>query len=168
MISAVSYDEAGNQRFVTDGNGVITEYTYDVLNRLTETELTVMDCYDNPILHTTAYGYDANGNQTSQTDWLGNTYTYVYDPLNRLIEKTDPFDITIESLEYNNNGAQIKSYDAYDNLTQYTYDKNNRILTTVDPLSHTVSQTYDDAGNIATKTNVITILPLTAMTNSTG
>lgn len=57
--------------------------------------------------HITSYEYDGNGNLTMEKDWLNNTYASIYDPLNRLIEKRDPYNKTIQRLEYNNNHAQV-------------------------------------------------------------
>ena len=152
-LSEISYDKAGNKRFVTDGNGVTTEYTYNDLNRLTASEVTVTDCNDDETVQTTSYGYDANGNQTTTTNWRGNTYTNVYDPINRLIEKINPYNVMMEGLIYNHNDVQIYSYDAYNYATQFTYDKNNRLLDKIDPLNHIESQSYDDAGNVCSKTD---------------
>ena len=100
------YDKNGNKRFETDGNGVTRENTYDGLNRLTSTKITV-----GGVAQTTAYSYDANGNQEKVTDWLGNTYTNIYDPINRLIEKKDPY-TTIQKLTYYKNSLQNESINA--------------------------------------------------------
>lgn len=140
------YDVNGNKRFETDGNGNTTESGYDALNRLAATTVTVSG-----VVQTTLYEYDKNGNQTRQTDWRGNTYLNAYDPMNRLIEKKDPFGKVIQKLRYFKNNVQSESYDALGNETQYLYDRNNRLVKTVDPEGHTISQTYDDVGNIDTK-----------------
>lgn len=153
ITTSIKYDKAGNQRFVTDGNNVTTEYTFNEINQPVTGKVTVTNISGTPVVQITTYGYDNNGNQTTQTDWRGNTYTNVYDPINRLIRKIDPFNKTIERLEYNHNSVQIRSYDALGKLTQYTYDKNNRLIGTIDPLNHTTSQTYDNVGNIKTKTD---------------
>ncbi|MHB8127233.1 MAG: RHS repeat domain-containing protein, partial [Desulfitobacteriaceae bacterium] len=153
ITASTRYDQNGNKHFETDGNGVTKENTYDELNRLKTTKITVTDINNNQTIQTTSYDYDANGNQLAQTDWRGNSFTNTYDPLNRLTEKKDPYNKTIQRLEYNHNNSQVKSYDALNNLTQYTYDKNNRLLSTLDPGEHTTSQTYDNVGNIITKTD---------------
>ena len=41
ILSSAKYDKNGNARFVTDGNNNTTEKTYDKLNRLTTTSITV-------------------------------------------------------------------------------------------------------------------------------
>ncbi|MDD2402550.1 MAG: DUF6531 domain-containing protein, partial [Clostridia bacterium] len=146
------YDVNGNKRFEIRENGeeITTEYTYDELNRLiTKIEGKTATKAGK----TSTYTYDKNNNQLSQTDWRENTYTYKYDPLNRLIEKRDPYQKLIEKLVYNRNNVQTESYDACSETpTRYYYDKNNRLIETVDSQGHSTSQTYDDVGNIATKT----------------
>ncbi len=148
-----AYDKNGNNRFQTDGNGNVTENIYDELNRLVAKKTTVTNTEGEKTDHITKYAYDLNGNLTEETDWRGNTYTNVYDPLNRLIEKKDSDGKTIERLEYNHNNAQIRSYDALGNESKFTYDKSNRLLSTTDPEENVITQTYDEVGNIRTKTD---------------
>ncbi|HCC07105.1 MAG TPA: hypothetical protein DEP72_02915, partial [Clostridiales bacterium] len=145
---SVKYDKNGNKRYTTDANGVTTENTYDGLNKIISSKVTVSG-----VLCTTGYTYDANGNQTTITDWRGNTVTNVYDPINRVIEKDDQDGKVIEKLEYNKNNSQTKSTDALNNVTQFTYDKNNRLIATTDAEGHTTSKSYDSVGNVATKTD---------------
>ncbi len=144
---SVTYDVNGNKCTEVDGNGNKKYNTYDELNRLKTTEITV-----NGVHKATTYGYDRNGNQTTVTDWLGNTTTNIYDPLNRVIEEQDAY-TTIQKLEYNKNSKQVKSVDALGNVTSYIYDINNRLIATVDPEGHTTSQSYDDVGNVVAKTD---------------
>ena len=146
ITTSVKYDKNENKRFVIDGNGNIKEDTFDKLNRVKTTTVTVSGK-----TQTTILTYDANGNQLETTDWRGNTYTNIYDALNRIIERKGPDNNTIQKLEYNANNIQIKSYDALENMTEYTHDKNNRLLSTIDPELHIISQAYDDIGNIKTK-----------------
>ena len=153
ITTTASYDKAGNKRFETDGNGNTTTYTYDGLGRVKEKEITVTDIHGQTRVKKTAYEYDANGNQTKETDWRGNTYQNKYDALNRLIQRTDPNSLRIQKLEYNDNHAQVKAYDDDNDLTLFQYDKNNRLIKTIDPENHTTSQTYDNLGNIKTKTD---------------
>ncbi len=147
ITTSVSYDINGNKCTEVDGNGNTKTNSYDELNRLKYTEITV-----NGVHKRTTYGYDKNGNQTTLTDWLGNTTTNIYDPLNRIIEKQDAY-TTIQKLVYNKNSKQISSIDAFGNTTNYIYDINNRLIATVDPEGHTTSQSYDDVGNIVAKTD---------------
>lgn len=153
ITTSVKYDVNGNERFVTDGNGNITTNTYDQLNRLKTTSITITSLTGSKTVETTIYGYDAKGNKTSETDWRGNTTQYAYDYLNRLVLETDAYGKTIEQLEYYDNGAQSKSCDALNNVTRYFYDKNKRLIETRDPENHITQQTYYLSGNIRTKTD---------------
>jgi len=57
------------------------------------------------------------------------------------------------SPEHIQNTTPEKVYDALGNCTKYTYDKNNRLVSTEDAEGHKTLQTYDNAGNIAAKTD---------------
>ncbi|MDP4144966.1 MAG: right-handed parallel beta-helix repeat-containing protein, partial [Bacillota bacterium] len=158
ITTTAAYDKNGNKRFVTDGNHVKTENTYDTLNRLKTTSITVTDINGCKTLRTISYGYDAYGNNTTVTDWLGNVTLNIYDPLNRLIEKIDANNTVIQKLEYYDNGTQSKSYDALNNEIQYYYDKDKRLTSTrvkaadagsIDIITET---TYDEIGNKQTST----------------
>lgn len=153
------YDENGNKRFeirdMGNGNKNVTENNYDGLNRLVDITVGKSDLDSNDG-KTTTYMYDLNNNLFSEIDWRGNGYIYEHDPINRLIEKKDRYENIIEKLVYNHNNAQTESYDALNNLTQFDYDKNNRLTEIIVPEGHKLSQQYDDAGNIFTKTNTKT------------
>lgn len=153
IISYTKYDKGGNKIFEIDGNGNTKENSYDSINRLVSTRVVSMNTNGQTTNHITSYTYDKNNNTLTQTDYLGNTYVFTYDAQNRLIEKTNPQGFIIEKNEYNNNDRVIKSSSALNYATQYTYDKNNRLLATIDPEGHEISQTYDNAGNIKTKTD---------------
>jgi YD repeat-containing protein len=97
---------------VTEPNGVVTTYGYDLLNNLASVDsagqATIacpngggnhMRCFSystlsrqtasaNPEGGSIAYGYDRNGNMTSQTQSGGATVTSTYDHLNRLLSKS--------------------------------------------------------------------------------
>ncbi|WDV44826.1 S8 family serine peptidase [Clostridiaceae bacterium M8S5] len=148
MTTSYTYDMNSNVLTSTDGNGNVRTYIYDKLNRKISEQNTT-----GGIDKTTTYEYDLNGNLISTTDWKGNTYTKVYDSLDRLIEERDAYGKIIQRLEYNENSAQRKSIDALGNETSYQYDKNNRLIYTIDPLEKVEGITYDDIGNIATKTD---------------
>ena len=145
------YDKAGNLRYMVDGNGNTTQNTYDVLNRLYTTTVTVKDINNVTTASTTTYVYDANSNQTSVTDWRGNVTAYAYDTLNRLTQTTDPTGAIIEKLTYNDNNAQTFSKDALNNTTEFRYDRNGRLVKTIDGAGNTQAQYYDAVGNVERK-----------------
>ncbi|MCX7748367.1 MAG: S8 family serine peptidase [Clostridia bacterium] len=149
----VKYDVIGNKRFVTDGNGNERENRYDETGKLIETLWRVTNVKGMVTQKSVSYKYDDNSNKLAETDWLGNTYEYTYDPLNRLIEKKNPSKAIEQKLEYNNNHLQIKSYDGKYNAAEYFYDKNNRLVATKDPEGHVTRQSYDNVGNVETKSD---------------
>jgi RHS repeat-associated protein len=157
VTTSARYDKAGNRRYSVDGNGVTTTITYDALNRLLTSSLSVSYPNTNPGIpvktQTSSQAYDKNGNKISQSDWLGNTTIYAYDPLNRLIQTTNAYSSTIEQLRYNRNHQQTESIDALGHSTTYSYDSNNRLISTTDPAGHSQNQTYDHVGNILTQTD---------------
>ncbi len=139
-----AYDKNGNLRFSTDGNGNITETTYDSLNRAKASSLGGK---------TTTVSYDSNGNVVAKTDWLGNATTNTYDSLNRLILVTDAYNHTVMKYTYDLNSRQITATNALDQTTSYQYDKNNRLIKTIDPSGDTRNQTYDNRGNLDSATD---------------
>ena len=148
IMTSNNYDEAGNLRYATDGNGTTVTFTYDALGRNVTKSATVTDINSNSTTQTTTYTYDADGNVLTEQDWRGNAYTNTYDSLGRLILSTDPYGKTIEKLVYNDNGAQISSTDALGNTTQYVYDRNNQLVQTIDAMGHSTYQYYDGVGNV--------------------
>jgi YD repeat-containing protein len=124
---------------MTDGEAGVTNYTYDVINRLTKIK--------NPDNEETDYTYDDAGRKT-KTEYSNGTYTdYVYDNANRillLVNKKSTGD-TISSFTYTyddagnrlsktyaNGDTEIYSYDDIyqltkvekkDSITEYEYDK---------------------------------------------
>lgn len=101
--------------------------------------------------HTKGYDYDKNGNVLVETDHLNNSVTYTYDSLNRLREKKDPYGKSVEKLNYYNDNTQSDTFDALNNRTLFVYNKNNKLTSTTDAENHSISNTYDVAGNVKTK-----------------
>jgi YD repeat-containing protein len=133
-----SYDANGNRLTITDGNGHVTDFAYDALNRLTsETD---------PLGHTTAYDYDAVGNRTELTDASGFTTHFVYDDANRLvgIRPADP-DPSID-FEYDAAGNRTYMEDGV-GITTWVYDELNRVVEIFDPFGGLVGYSYDAVGN---------------------
>ena len=86
-------------------------------------------------LNAYSYTYDFVGNRQTMTDSFG-THTYGYDDLYRLTSSTLPS----ESYAYDNVGNR--------NPVSFAYDVANRLLD-----DGTYTYTYDDNGNLITKTN---------------
>lgn len=104
------YDSLNRLSSVTEPNGTVTQYTYDILGNLLTTAqpseqrtftydgLSRLVTAANPESGTVCYGlmsgstcsggYDGNGNLVSRTNARGTITTYAYDAWNRLISKS--------------------------------------------------------------------------------
>ncbi|MGV3663330.1 MAG: RHS repeat-associated core domain-containing protein [Prosthecobacter sp.] len=144
-----AYDGNGNAVSRTDGNGLQTQYTYDVMNRITGID------YPGGSSPDVSFTFDLNGNRATMTDMTGVT-TFGHDRYDRLTR-----------VDYPDGGFVVYGYDYVGNVTEliygntkavaagkgytsieYTYDEDNRIATVKDVFASTVtSYTYNDAGN---------------------
>jgi len=133
-----TYDANGNRLTLQDGNGQVTVFAYDGLNRLhTETD---------PLEHTWMYSYDVAGNRLEMVDANEATTSYTYDALNRLVLIDYPSPDPDVTFDYNAIGLRLSMTDGQ-GTTTWTYDALNRPLTTTDPFDNTVAYTYNALGN---------------------
>ena len=107
---------------ITDEDGYIQKYYYDIGNRLQKSETTM----DNVTFYPTTYSYDYTGNKVSMTDLIGNKTNFTYDQLGRLTKKTD----------------------AASNETSYTYNSLDKALTVDEPGNKETSYVYDTQGRV--------------------
>jgi len=121
----------GNRISVTDGNGNLTSYEYDVLNRITKEILP-----DN-LSHT--YSYDDKNNILIRSDANGNSLTYYYDSIGNLLKVLEPAkNIQLAEFQYDEEETLIGSYDGNKNLIQYTYDDLRRITSVTNMDSNSI------------------------------
>ena len=145
------YDGNGNLVTRTDGNGYVTTFAYDAVNRLIAID------YPGGSSPDVSFTYDVNGNRTSMTDATGTT-EYGYDRFDRLTE-----------IDYPNGNFVAYGYDNVGNVTdlqygnwavlnasgkytyvRYTYDEDNRLASVRNVATgHTTTYTYDAAGNVS-------------------
>lgn len=131
-----TYDENGNRLSIQDGDGHITSFTYDNLNRLiSETD---------PLQHTSTYGYDFAGNRISMTDPKGATTIYTYDDANRLTDIVYP-DSTVH-FTYDDGGRRTAMTDLT-GTTHWIYNELNQVISVTDPFNKMVGYDYDSIGN---------------------
>jgi len=150
---------------VTDGNGKVTYFKYDALNRLVKTirkEGDIADSIDASDA-VSEYTYDANGNVLSNREPDGNAVSYTYDALNRQTsiinsagDATTSFYDGVGNLLFSvapNGRATTNAYDALDRLTEASdsaglvtrnsYDPVGNRLTTTDGNNNTTQSVYD-------------------------
>jgi len=102
IVNASRYDALGNVIKVVEAEGLVesrtVNYTYDLLGRLTETELVGVELFNpsKPDVRTTflvstfsQIEYDAIGNVLSETDANGNKTQYFYNDLNQRVATLD-------------------------------------------------------------------------------
>ena len=142
-----SYDKNGNVKTVTDRNGNVTEYDYDVMNRVTKENAAG--------LTERAIEYDGLGRVKSETDGEENSHTYEYDGLGRIVKETvNTNPQTVLYYEYDARGNVIKFTDAAGTVFKRTYTKTDllkeeKVYVEEDGkeiLKETRTYTYDEAG----------------------
>lgn len=138
LITVYTYDEAGNQKTITDPLGRVTTYNYDDLNRVAS--------ITNPLGDATTYSYDPAGNRISVTDAEGRTTHYQYDELNRVAVTTNPISGTT-SVTFDEVGNRLTATDANGHTTSFTYDSLYRVISTTDAENQTTSTSYNASGN---------------------
>ncbi|HKZ55811.1 MAG TPA: RHS repeat-associated core domain-containing protein, partial [Anaerolineales bacterium] len=136
-----SYDAVGNRLTIRDGNGNVTRFEYDELNRL-EREV-------DPLGNATAYGYDAVGNRLSLRDAAGFTTTYAYDEANRLLTVDYPAPDPDVTFTYDALGNRATMQDGMGATLWSEYDALNRVIAVTDPFGGMVRYSYDRVGNRA-------------------
>lgn len=142
-----TYDALSRVRTVTDGRGVVTTYSYDTLDHVTEEVFDASDASpapDGPTSRTVQWTFDPDGNLTHLQDPTG-TETYGYDELNRRTTqsrgglsptKTYAYDLANNLLSYQVAGEP--------DATKYTYDVMNLVLSVDDPRTNTDQITFDN------------------------
>ena len=106
------YDAEGNPASVTDPDGKVTGFGYDLLGR--RTLITYPDA------HTTHFVYDANGNMTVLTTPTPTDHAFGYNGVNKRTSYTSPLS----------------------KATTYTYDKQRRITAITKPSGKSIAMTY--------------------------
>lgn len=140
----LAYDPAGRLDTIIFPNGVVSDYGYDTQGRLNSLTHTLGA---NPSFTDFGYTYNPVGNIQSIIDNVtsAQTRTFTYDALQRL--KTGGTTATPEDYDYDLTGNRTTSFLS----TLHSHDDANRLLEDDD-----FTYTYDNNGNLATKTNKTT------------
>lgn len=137
-----AYDAAGNRSQRIDYNGAITNYSYDVLNRLTTISY--------PDTTSATYGYDVLSRLTTATNPTGSV-TIAYDNRSRVSSVTDVFGQVVGyTYDANSNRTQL-TLNAATNAT-YQYDVINRLTQLTDNASLNTTFAYDSTDKLTSRT----------------
>jgi RHS repeat-associated protein len=138
------YDAVGNKTKRTDYTGLVTNYIYDNLNRLTSID------YVNQSSDNAVYAYDDLSRLVSAINYAG-TVSFAYDSRGRLTSSTDVYNKTVE-YDYDANGNRT-SMDLDGTLhSSYSYDVANRLTTLTDEDNQNFTFAYDIANKLISKT----------------
>jgi len=146
IVEYFAYDPVGNRTQVTDGNGFITNFVYDGLNRLLQTQ------YDPNTTEQTTVTESYNAlNKVSRTEGTGRITQYLYDVLNRIatvIYLSSLVDNLLYARDLVGNVLSVThpNESGSPRNVSYSYDKLNRQLTE-ESITTTQTHTYDLAGN---------------------
>jgi RHS repeat-associated protein len=148
-----TYDAAGSLLTASDPTGgPATTMTYDRLGR----RLTLTDS----TLGAWTFLYDTRGNVTDQTDGNSKTIHFTYDAYNRVTGKTYPPGGSSVTWTYDNvavaysKGRLTRIQDGT-TTTSFVYDAAGRVTQIsrlLDATTYVLSQTYDAAGRVASRT----------------
>ncbi|MGY4829032.1 PKD domain-containing protein [Sphaerotilaceae bacterium SBD11-9] len=172
IATSYGYDSRGRRTRETDGQGNVTNFTFDdngneltrsvtrTVAGVTRTETTtrVYDTDNRVIQETDATGavrsstYNGAGKVATSTDALGRTTRYTYDANARLV-RTDYPDGGNEQIEYDANGNQTALIDRLGRSTRMSYDELNRLVLTQYPDGTSSSKEYDAAGRLTAETD---------------
>ena len=119
-ISTIDYDANGNRTKLTHPNGMVTEYSYDALNRLIDLSTTTSS---GEVVASFAYTLGAAGNRTRVEEHNGVSRHYIYDDLYRLSQErvTDREDELMYQRDF--------TYDPVGNRLQETVDQGGSVTT---------------------------------------
>ncbi|MGB0743337.1 MAG: LamG-like jellyroll fold domain-containing protein [Opitutales bacterium] len=152
------YDENGNQRFVTDPKGNVTEFVYDAYNRLVQTN------HPKTAEHgttNTRTEYDALGRRVATLDEEGKRTEFSYDALGRLLEvrqehPTENWSTgnwTTTSYTYDEAGNRLSETDAEGNTTRFEYDSMGRRTRRILPEGQEETYLYNAWGELQSRTD---------------
>lgn len=147
QVVSYAYDATGRLTTVTAPGGAVTQYGYGATNLLT----TITDPYGNVVTNS----YDKANRVTSQVDRLGGTTTFAYEADGTTTTTSPGGRVTKETYVAGQLLTIIKGAGTPEAQTwTYVHDPVTYGTTKVtDPLGHSITATYDTAGNRLTATD---------------
>jgi RHS repeat-associated protein len=125
-----TYDGSGDQVSATDARDDTTTFTYDPTGSVTQEVQPVSSSSS----ITTSFGYDAAGNKTRYTDGNGNNWYYTYNPWGLQESRVEP--------------ATSQYSSAADSTFTTAYDADGHPVTETEPGGVTVTDTYNNVGEL--------------------
>ena len=135
----ITYDGFGRAATITDGDGNIVTYTYDLADRVTRAAYT-----GGPQPVTVTYAYDAAGNLKTQADPSGTT-TWTYNGQNLVTAKTATSGGGTLTYGYDGDGNLTTAADG-GGTTTYTYSTANLLTEMTDPAGKFWQFAYNSDG----------------------
>ena len=146
-----TYDKVGNRKTKTSRDG-LHDYTYDVLNRLTQAANPLPT---NPL---ETFNYDPVGNRTNSSQNGSSTFNLA----NQLLEDTN------FTYQYDNNGNMTrKTAKVGGAVATYEYDAENKLVRVVSP-TNTANYRYDGLGRRVEKEVIAGTTTMTKNNNTLG
>ncbi|MCM1497040.1 MAG: DUF6531 domain-containing protein [Clostridium sp.] len=139
--ASAAYDSMGNLATLTNPNGGVTSYRYDLNNNLTD-EIIGEDYH-------VRYTYNAQNLAASKTNSRSQKTAYEYDALGRITRQTDEAGVIEYTYDANDNVLKVQETvgDKTSTITR-TYDGLNRVTSYEDARGNQIGYRYDRAGNL--------------------
>ena len=143
--ASATYDSMGNLSTLTNPNGGVTTYKYDLNSNLTD-EIIGEDYH-------VRYTYNAKNLAATKTNSRGQKTAYSYDALGRIIKQEDEAGIIEYTYDSNDNVLTVtETIGEQVNTITRTFDGLNRVTSYVDVKGNRIEYGYDKVGNLATLT----------------
>ncbi|MCV2885332.1 LysM peptidoglycan-binding domain-containing protein [Aestuariibacter sp. AA17] len=156
------YDELGQLIYEKDSEGYVTQFTYDLMGRVTRSEKTsiTLSVSNSASLNTVKGAFEG----LSDEEKAGNIVdTYSYDQLGRLTASTGA-DGQSKNYGYDDAGNRIYEEDSLGNRISYAYDAAGRMTRMVRPVSDTqgmvTDYVYSDRGMLMKETSYVNLVSL--------
>jgi RHS repeat-associated protein len=153
IVTQMTYTEGGRLDILTEPLGIVSDYDYNALGRLSRIRNAVGTVDES----SQQFDYDNAGNMSSVIDENGHRTQYQYDVMNRITkiispdpDGPGPLVSPITQFIYDVAGNLIKAIDASGSATQFSYDALNRQSGVIDALGQVTVFEADNTDNLRT------------------